>query len=77
MSREFGRAELDDRLRVKRHLQNESRRDVAGQRSLGEREQVSEPAPRGTLSRSGSYTLTLRELHERKLKLPSDLVTVW
>ena len=36
MSREFGRTELDDRLRAKRHLRKENRRDDTGRGSATE-----------------------------------------
>ena len=65
---EFGRAELEDRPRAKRHLQRiaEVTRPVAG---APRRAHAPEPAPGGTLSpRVEANTLRDRERLERELK---------
>ena len=69
--------EEDDRLRAKRHLRNDSRRDKTGRVNAEESASTSSPkasAKRDAELRNGSYTLTGWELHERELKLRSDLI---
>ena len=53
MNRKFGRAELDDRLKVKCHLRNESRRDGTGRGSATESASTRASAKRDAEHRSG------------------------
>ena len=78
MSLEFGRAELDDRLRAERHLRNESRRDETGRGSATESASTRASAKRDAEHRSGKLSLTDRDLLQgRELKRRSDLVAIW
>ena len=53
MGREFRRAELDDRLRAKRHLRNESTSDDTGSGSATDRASNGVSAKRDTEHMSG------------------------
>ena len=53
MNRKFGRATLDDRLKVKCHLRNESRRDGTGGGSATESASTRASAKRDAEHRSG------------------------
>ena len=54
MSMEFGRAELDDRMRAKHHLYNERRRYETGRESAMESVSIRTSAKRDAEHRSGS-----------------------
>ena len=72
MSLEFGRAEIEDRPRAKRHQRKESRSDETGRGSATESAYTKASAKRDAEHRIRSSTLTGRELlHER------EFVAVW
>ena len=54
MSLEFGRAELNDRMRAKHHLHNERRRYETGRESATESASMRTSAKRDAEHRSGS-----------------------
>ena len=62
MSLELGRAEIEGRPRVKRHLRKESRSDETGCWSATESACTRASVNRDAEYRSGSYTLTGRGL---------------
>ena len=78
MSLEFGRDELDNLQRAKRHLREESRRDETGRGSATESASTRASAKRDAEHRSGSKILTDRELlHEREFRRRFDVLAVW
>ena len=78
MTREFRRVEVDNRLRVKQYLRNESRRDKTERGSATESASTRASAKRDAEHSSGNYTLTDRKLlYERKSKRRFDLVATW
>ena len=77
MSREFGRSELDDRLRTTHYLRNESRKNETVCGSATESASTRASAKRGAEHRIGSYILKHRELlYERELKRRFDMVAI-
>ena len=77
MSWEFGKVELDDRVRAKRHLVNDSRRAETSRGNATEITSTRASVKRDTKDISVSYTLADRELlHESELKRRSDLVAI-